>query len=97
MKINIKLAIRGVTMTDRSHLLSQSYLNGHPKRCACGKHASSIIAQGAEAPFMLVRFDYNRKVMGIGPILNPSGDVTTGLAQIQSLFSVVEGRYPHPG
>jgi 1-acyl-sn-glycerol-3-phosphate acyltransferase len=55
------------------------------------------IAQGAEVPIVLVRFDYGRKVMGIGPTIDPSGDITADMAQIQSRFSAVEGKYPHQG
>lgn len=97
MKINIKWTIRDVMMTDRSHLLSLSCLKGQAKRGACGKQASTTIAQGAAVSIVLVRFDYGRKTTDLGPIINPPGDVTTGLAQIQSLFSVVEGKYPHHG
>ena len=40
------------------------------------------IAQGAEVPIVLVRFDYGRKVMGIGPTIELSGDITADVPQI---------------
>ncbi len=50
------------------------------------------IAQGADVPILLVRFDYGRKVMGLGPTIEPSGDVTADMAEIQSHFSGIDGK-----
>lgn len=55
------------------------------------------IAQGAKVPIVLVRFDYGRKVIGIGPVIEPSGDITADLAHIQSFFTGIEGKNPHQG
>jgi 1-acyl-sn-glycerol-3-phosphate acyltransferase len=50
------------------------------------------IAEGAKVPMVMVRFDYGRKVMGVGPTLEPSGDMTADIAQIQSIYSGIEGK-----
>jgi 1-acyl-sn-glycerol-3-phosphate acyltransferase len=50
------------------------------------------IAQGAEVPIVLVRFDYGRKVMGIGPTITPSGEMAADMARIQSIFSGIKGK-----
>jgi len=50
------------------------------------------IAEGANVPVVMVRFDYGRKVMGIGPTLEPSGDITADMDEIQSLFSGIAGK-----
>ena len=42
MKFNITLSILDVTMISRSHLLLQSCLTGHEKRCASVKRALAI-------------------------------------------------------
>jgi len=55
------------------------------------------IAQGANVPVVMVRFDYGRKVMGVGPTVEPSGDETADMTQIQSLFSGIEGKNPRQG
>ena len=55
------------------------------------------IAQGAKVPIVLVRFDYGRKVMGIGPTIEPSGDIAADMAQIQSVFTSVKGKNPLQG
>ena len=55
------------------------------------------IAQGANVPIVMVRFDYGRKVMGIGPTIEPSGDMTADIAQIQSIFAGIKGKNPLQG
>ena len=55
------------------------------------------IAQGAKVPMVIVRFDYGRKVMGIGPTVQPSGDIKGDVAHIQSLFADVQGKNPLQG
>ena len=52
------------------------------------------IAQGAKVPIVLVRFDYGRKVMGVGPTFEPSGDVTADIAKIQAVYTNIKGRHP---
>lgn len=55
------------------------------------------IAQGAKVPIVLVRFDYDRKIMGVGPTIEPSGDIMADMAQIQSLFAAIKGKNPYQG
>ncbi len=52
------------------------------------------IAQGAGVPIVSVRFDYGRKVMGIGPTIEPSGDMAADMARIQSVFATIKGKNP---
>ncbi len=51
------------------------------------------IAQGADVPIVPVRFDYGRKVMGIGPPLDMTGDVTADMALIREAFAGVKGKH----
>ena len=55
------------------------------------------IAQGAKVPIVLVRFDYGRKVMGIGPTIEPSGDIAADMAHMQSIFAAITGKNPLQG
>jgi 1-acyl-sn-glycerol-3-phosphate acyltransferase len=55
------------------------------------------IAQGANVPIVPVRFDYGRKVMGIGPAIDLSGDIGTDMARIQSIFMAIRGKNPLQG
>lgn len=52
------------------------------------------IAKGAKVPIVAVRFDYGRKVMGVGPTFEPSGDSEADIAQIQSIYSDIKGKHP---
>ena len=51
------------------------------------------IAQGAGVPIVLVIFDYGNKIMHLGPTFWPSGDYEADLAEIQSHFAGVQGKY----
>ena len=55
------------------------------------------IAQGANVPLVMVRFDFGRKVMGIGPTIELSGDITADMAQILAIFATIEGKNPLQG
>jgi 1-acyl-sn-glycerol-3-phosphate acyltransferase len=50
------------------------------------------IAQGAHVPMVMIRFDYGRKVMGIGPTVESSGEMKVDIAQIQAIFAGIEGK-----
>lgn len=55
------------------------------------------IAQGAGVPIVLIRFDYGRKVMGIGPTIIPTGDIEADMARIKAIFSTIKGKHPLQG
>jgi len=55
------------------------------------------MAQGARVPIVLVRFDYGRKVLGVGPTIEPSGDLTADMTQIQAVFAPIKGKNPRHG
>lgn len=52
------------------------------------------IAQGAKVPIVLVRFDYGRKVMGVGPTIEPTGNLPADLDQIRAVYANIKGRHP---
>lgn len=52
------------------------------------------IAHGADAPLILIIFDYANKVMRIGPTIIPTGDYVADLERIQSHYISVMGKYP---
>jgi 1-acyl-sn-glycerol-3-phosphate acyltransferase len=55
------------------------------------------IAQGANVPMVMVRFDYGRKVLGIGPTIEPAGDIKADIAKIRAIFTGIEGKNPLQG
>jgi hypothetical protein len=44
-----------------------------------------------------VRFDYGRKVLGIGPTIEPAGDIKADIAKIRAIFTDIEGKNPLQG
>jgi 1-acyl-sn-glycerol-3-phosphate acyltransferase len=53
------------------------------------------IALGAGVPIALGYIDYKEKVVGIGPTINPSGDIQADFAQIRNFYASKTGRHPH--
>ena len=51
-----------------------------------------FIAQQAQVPIVLAYMDYHRKVSGIGPIFQPTGDVEADLAAIKQFYAPIKGR-----
>jgi 1-acyl-sn-glycerol-3-phosphate acyltransferase len=52
------------------------------------------IAEGAGVPIALVFVDYGRKVMGIGGIFTPSGDIEADMEHIRSFYDGVTPKHP---
>lgn len=53
------------------------------------------IALGAHIPICLCYINYQRKVIGLGPLLYPSGDIETDFATIREFYATAAvGKYP---
>ncbi|RME81004.1 MAG: glycerol acyltransferase [Caldilineae bacterium] len=52
------------------------------------------IAIGAGVPLVLGYADYRRKVVGFGPILEPTGDIVADFEQIREFYADITGKYP---
>lgn len=52
------------------------------------------IAQTAEVPIVLAYVDYHRRVIGIGPTFEPTGDLEADLARIQTFYADKVGKFP---
>ena len=51
------------------------------------------IAYEAKAPVLLVFFDFSRKVVGFGPLFQPSGDIDSDMKKIHDFYRPIRGRY----
>ena len=51
------------------------------------------IAHGADVPILLAYFDFSRKVIGFGPMLNTSGDADRDLEKILDFYRPVHGKF----
>jgi len=52
------------------------------------------IAEAAAVPILLVAFDYERRVVRLGPLFHPTGDYDKDLEQIQSQYGPAMARRP---
>lgn len=67
---------------------------GTRRRARYWKTGFYYIAQAAQVPIVLGYADYPRKVVGFGPILDPTGDVEADFAFIRRFYATITGRYP---
>lgn len=52
------------------------------------------IAVAAKVPIALAYIDYSKKILGIGPLLSPSGDIEHDFESIRSFYSDKTGKFP---
>jgi 1-acyl-sn-glycerol-3-phosphate acyltransferase len=52
------------------------------------------IALGAGVPIVLGYADYERKLIGLGPIVKPSGDIQADFAIIRRFYAGIKGKHP---
>jgi 1-acyl-sn-glycerol-3-phosphate acyltransferase len=52
------------------------------------------IALGAKVPIVLSYLDYKRKVTGLGPIFQPTGDMEADFREFAAFYEQVTPRYP---
>jgi len=52
------------------------------------------IAHQAQIPIVFAFLDYDRKVGGIGPIMNPTGDIDKDMITIRQFYSGITAKYP---
>ncbi len=54
-----------------------------------------FIAAQAQVPIVLAYMDYERKVSGLGPVFQPTGDVTADMASIKKFYAPIKGKHAH--
>lgn len=52
------------------------------------------IAVMAHVPVMLAFLDYERKLSGLGPLFQPTGDVDADMQEIRRYYATIKGRKP---
>ncbi|MBY0409370.1 MAG: 1-acyl-sn-glycerol-3-phosphate acyltransferase, partial [Burkholderiaceae bacterium] len=53
-----------------------------------------FIAQQAGVPIVLAFVDYERKVGGLGPVFEPTGDMEGDMARIKAFYAPIKGKNP---
>lgn len=67
---------------------------GTRKKVRSWKRGFYAVASGAKVPIALGYLDYGRKVGGIGPLFEPTGDYDADLEKIKDYYSSIQGKYP---
>ena len=67
---------------------------GTRKRVLNWKTGFYHIASGAGVLIALGFLDYKKKIGGIGPFLQPTGDIEADMVVIRSFYQDISGRYP---
>ena len=62
---------------------------GHTRHWKTGFY---YIAQQARVPIVLAFLDYERRVGGLGPIFQPTGDIEHDMAEIKRFYAPIKGR-----
>jgi 1-acyl-sn-glycerol-3-phosphate acyltransferase len=52
------------------------------------------IALGAKVPIVMAYMDYERKISGLGPVFQPSGDIEADMVSIKAFYAPFKGRNP---
>lgn len=52
------------------------------------------IAMAADVPIVFAYIDFTNKVAGLGPTLQPSGDLVADMEKISAFYSPLRGRHP---
>ncbi|RMF01586.1 MAG: acyltransferase [Chloroflexi bacterium] len=52
------------------------------------------IAHTAQVPIVCAYLDYEKKEGGLGPTINPTGDVAADMNRIREFYTGIQGKYP---
>jgi 1-acyl-sn-glycerol-3-phosphate acyltransferase len=52
------------------------------------------IAVAARVPIVMAYMDYTRKVSGLGPVFEPTGDLEADLTRIKAFYAPIQGKNP---
>jgi 1-acyl-sn-glycerol-3-phosphate acyltransferase len=50
------------------------------------------IAVGAQVPIVMAYMDYEKKISGLGPVFQPTGDIEADMAAIKAFYAPFKGR-----
>jgi 1-acyl-sn-glycerol-3-phosphate acyltransferase len=64
------------------------------KRVNKWKRGFYVIAEQAKVPVSLGYLDYKKKVAGLGPIINLTGDFESDMTKIQDFYKNINAKYP---
>ena len=65
---------------------------GTRNRARYWKTGFYYIALGAKVPIVLAYMDYRKKISGLGPVFEPSGDIEADMVRIKAFYAGFTGR-----
>ncbi|MBW1892552.1 MAG: lysophospholipid acyltransferase family protein [Deltaproteobacteria bacterium] len=68
--------------------------SGTRRRVTYWKTGFYHIANGASVPIVMGFLDYRLRTGGIGPLVQPTGDITRDMQVISSFYADITGKYP---
>ena len=79
---------------ERDHIFLAITPEGTRKRVEVWKRGFYYIAQKADVPIILSFLDYGKKIVGIGPVLDVTGDIQKDFKTIENFYRGMQGKYP---
>lgn len=79
---------------EHEHMIIALAPKGTRRKTSYWKTGFYHIAAGAGVPMVLAFIDYRSRTCGIGPVLNPTGDMEADMEKIRSFYSGITGKYP---
>jgi 1-acyl-sn-glycerol-3-phosphate acyltransferase len=67
---------------------------GTRRNAAYWKTGFYYIAWGARVPIVLGYADYSRRVVGVGPVFHPTGDIQADFETIRAFYTGITGKHP---
>ena len=80
---------------DNEHLMLAVPPEGTRSRAAGWRSGFYRIAQAAQVPIVMAYVDFERRVGGIGPMLQPRGDLDADMAIFRDFYATKRGKHPH--
>lgn len=81
-------------ITEQDNIFLAITPEGTRKRVEVWKRGFYFIAQKAEVPIIMSYLDYGKKEVGIGPVLEVTGDIEKDFKTIEDYYRGKQGKYP---
>lgn len=88
----VRQAVRAFRAADSLHLALAP--EGTRRRMPHWKKGFYYIALEAGVPLVLAFVDYRRKAVGVGPVVEPTGEPAADMARIRDFYSQITARRP---
>ena len=81
--------------TQRENFFLALTPEGTRHRVKVWKRGFYYIARKANVPIVLGYMDYGRKIVGVGPVFYPGGDIEEDMRKIKEFYMTIQAKFPH--